>query len=153
VGKLGPNLFGQKEEKGVVAVTKGEGKNEFGVNSGLPTYEERAAADRLRDKLLEKYPELTKQDKIGYNDGWRPNDAFYHAETSLLLRLARQNGGSLSGREFTVHVDKEMCPSCRTMLPYIGLELGNPTVTFVDHTGGRIIMRDGKLLKLTGKHL
>jgi hypothetical protein len=73
--KLGPDLFGQKEEKGVVAVTKGEGRNEFGVNSGLPTYEERAAADRLRDKLLEKYPELNKQDKIGYNTGWMPNDA------------------------------------------------------------------------------
>jgi hypothetical protein len=40
-----------------------------------------------------------------------------------------------------------MCSSCRKLLPYIGLELGNPTVTFVDHIGRRIIMRDGKLLK------
>jgi hypothetical protein len=147
--ELRPDLFGQKEEKGVIAVTKGEGQNEFGVNSKLSTYtdENRVAADRLRAKLIEKYPDVTQQDKIGYKIGWWPNDAFYHAETSLLLRLADQNGGSLAGREFTVHVDKAMCSSCKELLPYIGLELGNPTVTFVDHKGRRIIMRDGKLLK------
>jgi hypothetical protein len=134
-----------EEDEGVVAVTKGESKNEFGVNSGLRPYkaEDRAAANRLRDRLIEKYPDLPKRD----NKGQWPYDAVYHAETTLLLRLADQNGGSLAGRKLVIHTDGKMCPSCRELLPYIGLDLGNPTVTFIDQRGQRLIMRDGKPLE------
>jgi hypothetical protein len=33
------------------------------------------------------------------------------------------------------------------LLPYIGLELGNPTVTFVDPDGSSRTMRDGSWMK------
>src|SRR5882757_2058569 len=87
--------------------------------------------DRLRDMLIEKYPDVAKRANVG----WKPNNALYHAETTLLLRLANENGGSLAGRTLVMHVDETMCPSCKELLPYIGLELGNPSVTFVDHKG------------------
>jgi hypothetical protein len=64
-----------------------------------------------------------------------------------LLRLADENGGSLADRELAIHTDGKMCPSCRELLPCIGLDLGNPTVTFIDHKGRRLIMRDGKPLE------
>jgi hypothetical protein len=133
-----------KKEEGVVAVTNGESKNEFGVNSTSSAYtpKDQIEADRLRAKLIKKYPEMTDRGNIG----WRPNDALYHAETTLLLKLAGENGGSLAGRELVIHTDGEMCPSCRKLLPYIGLELGNPTVTFIDNRGRRLIMHDGKPL-------
>jgi len=126
-----------KKAEGVVAVTKGETENKFGVNSGSSAYtaEDQIAADRLRADLIEKYPDVTKQQK---NRGQWPNNALYHAETTLLLRLANKNGGSLAGRELVIHTDRKMCPSCKELLPYIGLELGNPTVTFIDHRGRRL---------------
>ena len=99
-------------------------------------------ANRLRDTLRQKYPELTKH----LNIGEKPNDVPYHAETTLLTRLARKNGGSLAGRTLVVHVDENMCPGCQTFLPKIGLELGNPTVIFVDPNGRRRTMQDGEWL-------
>ena len=84
------------------------------------------------------------------NIGETPNDAVYHAETNILLRAARQNGGSLAGQMLEVHTDRPMCNSCNTILPLVGLELGNPTVTFI--SGGKIkVMRDGAWLGETGQ--
>ena len=60
-------------------------------------------------------------------------------DTALLVALLRQSE--------VVHVDETMCPSCKELLPYIGLELGNPTITFVNHKGRRLTMQDGKWLK------
>jgi hypothetical protein len=31
-----------------------------------------------------------------------------------------------------------MYPNCRKVLPYIGLELGNPSVIFIDPAGTRV---------------
>src|SRR5262249_2870802 len=44
--------------------------------------------------------------------------------------------------------DCPMCNNCRLVLPYVGLELGNPTVTFVGPRGSAVTMRDGVRLDL-----
>jgi hypothetical protein len=118
--------------------------NVFGVNSTLSTYtrDDRVEANWLRGDLVRKNRELPRGHLIGRG----PNDAVYHAETTLLLRLARQDGGSLAGQTFKVYVDREMCPSCERLLPRIGLELGNPTVTFIDRDGNQLTMQNGKWL-------
>jgi hypothetical protein len=137
------DLFGQ--EKGVVAHTIVDGKDVFGVNSASDAYTslDRAAAKKLRDTLIKKYPALSS----GHNIGTMPRNAIFHAETTVLLRAARENGGTLAGRTLIVHVDAETCNNCEAILPYVGLELGNPTVTFVDAKGSMITIRDGKLIK------
>jgi hypothetical protein len=43
-----------------------------------------------------------------------------------------------------VYGDSPMCNRCDKILPYVGLELGNPTVTFVGPSGTRDTMRDGR---------
>jgi len=91
---------------------------------------------------LDKYPDLMKQDNIGE----RPNDAVFHAETTVLLRAARENGGTLANQTLEVHADRAMCRSCRKVLPYIGLELGNRVVTFVDRSGRTQTMKNGNWL-------
>ena len=52
--------------------------------------------------------------------------------------------GTLTGRTLEVFADRPMCATCRKVLPKLGLELGNPTVTFVDDTGLRLTMRNGQ---------
>jgi hypothetical protein len=79
----------------------------------------------LRDSLLEKYPDVMDIDNIGR----RPNDAVFHAEANVLLRAARENGGTLAGVTLEVLSDRPLCPSCREVLPYVGLELGNPVLS------------------------
>jgi hypothetical protein len=102
-----------------------------------------SAEETLRQTLLEAYPDLLSSGNIG----WFPNDALFHAETTCLLRAARSNGGNLSEKVVEIFVDREMCRSCEKVLPYIGLELGNPTVTFIDSMGRVRIMRDGYWIK------
>jgi hypothetical protein len=133
------DLFGSKI--GTVAVTTIDGEQIFGSNSTSPTYDgaDRAAAVELRDRLIEKYPDVMNTKDVGR----RPNDALFHAETTILTRAARANGGTLAGRTIEVHVDREICPSCDAALPYVGLELGNPTVTFVEPTGRRQTIYNG----------
>jgi hypothetical protein len=113
----------------------------------LPLYTSRdqAEADDLREKLLRKYPELERE-----NTGQKPMDAVYHAETNVLLRAARKFGGTLAGRRLEVVTDRRMCPTCPIILPKIGLELGNPTVTFIGPRGETRTMRDGKWTDLRG---
>lgn len=77
------------------------------------------------------------------NIGRRPNDAMFHAEANILMRVARDNGGSLAGRSLEIHSDRSLCPSCEDVLPYVGVELGNPVVTFVNPGGIAKTMRNG----------
>lgn len=139
------DLFKKRFGGGTVAWTEFKGQHIFGSNSTSPTYRsaDRAEADRLRAIMARKYPDVVSQDNIGQI----PNDTFYHAETNVLLRSARENGGTLAGQALMVVVDRPMCFSCRTVLPYVGLELGNPTVTFIDSDGQTLTMRDGAWLK------
>jgi hypothetical protein len=41
----------------------------------------------------------------------------------------------------------EVCRNCKSILPYVGLELGNPTVTFIESDGSMMTMQDGKWAK------
>ena len=130
---------------GTVAWTKFNGKDIFGSNSRSPTYKriDSKEAERVRDILIQNYPDVMKRDTIGE----KPNDAVFHAEANVLLRAARENGGTLAGQTLEVFVDSGMCDSCTKVLPYIGLELGNPSVTFIDPAGRRLTMRDGVWVK------
>lgn len=122
------DLFGQKD--GAVALTTIDDKDIFGSNSTSPTYTaaDRDAANGLRDKLLAKYPDAMRADNVGHT----PNNALFHAETNVLLRAAEANGGSLAGKSLDIYVDRKLCPNCERVVPLVGLELGNPTLTYVD---------------------
>jgi hypothetical protein len=139
------DLFGHKD--GTVAVTTIGEKEIFGSNSTSPRYsnEDQISAEAMRGTLIQNYPEAMSTDNVGQ----RPNDAIFHAETTVLLRAARENGGTLSGRELEVHVDRELCSSCREILPLVGLELGDPTVTFVGPTGLQRTMRSGRWIRMS----
>jgi hypothetical protein len=136
------DLFGHKN--GTIAFTTIDGTKVFGSNSTSPayTFADKSAALRLRDILVEKYPGKFPTEDVGR----MPNDALFHAETTVLLRAAREKGGTLADRTLTVHVDGHLCNNCEAVLPYVGLELGNPTVTFVDPNGSTKTMRDGAWL-------
>jgi hypothetical protein len=55
--------------------------------------------------------------------------------------------GTLAGQSLEVFVDSPMCYSCKKILPYLGLELGNPSVIFIDPAGTRVTMQDGAWAK------
>lgn len=140
-----PDLFGRPswpDDKGTVAVTEIDGKLYFGINSGAPGYTtaDQKEADNWRWTLTDKYPDELRTKNIGSI----PNDSFYHAESNVLLRAARENNGTLEGRAIDVHTDREICgPSCMKVLPKLGIELGNPRVTFIGPSGTRRTMKDG----------
>jgi hypothetical protein len=140
-----PDLFGRPSwpnDKGTVAVTEVDGKLYFGINSGAPGYAtaDQREADNWRWVLMDKYPSELRTRNIGSV----PNDSFYHAESNVLLRAARENNGTLKGRTIDVHTDREICgPSCLKVLPKLGIELGNPRVTFIGPSGIRRTMKDG----------
>jgi hypothetical protein len=141
----GPNLFGEptwSDKKGTVAVTEVDGKLYFGMNSTSPGFStaDEIEAEKMRQLLTFKYSSELPTNNIGRV----PNDGFYHAEATAMIRAAQGNGGTLEGRTMEVHTDRPMCEtSCPKILPKIGLELGNPTVTFVDRFGTRRTMRNG----------
>jgi hypothetical protein len=130
-----------RQPVGVVTVTTIKGKQVFGSNSTSPTYSraDRVRADAIRSVMIRKYPDTLKTERPGE----KPNDAMYHAEATVLLRSAAANGGSLAGETLEVFADRPMCSSCRTVLPHLGLELGNPKVTFISPTGVRRTMQNG----------
>lgn len=134
------DLFGRNE--GTVAYTQIEGKDVFGSNSNSPTYTtaDRREADKMRDDLIQSYPEEMNTESIGQ----KPNDAIYHAEANAMIRAARESGGSLAGKDITVFVDRQMCYSCERILPLIGERLGNPRVTFVGPSGIARTMHNGR---------
>jgi len=133
------DLFGSRV--GTVTYTEVNGEQVWGSNSTSPTYtsRDRAVANELRSTLIKKYPDVMNSDNIGA----KPNDAVFHAETTALLRASKANGGTLAGQTLVVVGDRPLCDSCRTLLPYIGLEVGNPTVTFIDPTGLRQTIHSG----------
>jgi hypothetical protein len=114
----------------------------IGVNSRAPGYtaEDRAAANAMRDRLIESDQATMRSDNTGY----KPNDAVYHAEATALMRAARENGGSLYGKYLDIYVDRPMCPGCEKVLPLVGREVGNPTVRFRDIYGNVHWLRDGR---------
>jgi hypothetical protein len=123
------DLFGNKS--GAIAVTTMDDKDIYGSNStSLSTYKDAdfKAARELRDRLVEKYPTIMSVDKLGE----APNNALFHAETNVLLRAAETNGGTLAGRSLDIYVDRAFCSNCQVVIPLVGLELGNPTLTYVD---------------------
>jgi hypothetical protein len=130
-----------KEPVGVVAHAEVEGEKIFGVNSQSP--DNSSVDDTERDRLIARYMERNPDEAALVRRRYSPYDAFYHAETSLLLRAARRHGGSLAGREFDVFVDKRICNNCERILPFVGMEIGNPTVTFFDRRGRIGTIRDG----------
>jgi len=140
-----PDLFGRPSwpnDKGTVAVTEIDGKLYFGINSGAPGYAtiDQREAENWRRTLVDRYPNELRTRNIGSV----PNDSFYHAESNVLMRAARENNGTLAGRVIDVHTDREICgPSCMKVLPKLGLELGNPRVTFIGPSGTRRTMKDG----------
>ncbi len=146
-----PDLFGYRRglEEGVIAAGRLDGKPIIGVNSTYGTHlnADRLAAARLRNSMIGRYDAVRSKGNIGRI----PNDAFYHAETTFLLRAARENGGTLTGKTLHVLVNDTMCLSCKLLLPSIGQELGNPTVTFVDRDGNTRTMRDGKWMDIKEK--
>lgn len=91
---------------------------------------------------MNEYPEIMGTGNIGQI----PNNSLYHAEPTSLTRAAKENGGTLENRSILVYVDREMCGSCKEVLPYLGLKLGNPMVTFVDRTGTSRTMWNGSWL-------
>jgi len=140
------DLFGhQNPDEVTVAVTTIDGRRDIhGTSSRYGDWRtiDHVEVRRLRTVILRRNPHLAKGPGITEI----PLDAFYHAETNLLLRAARENGGSLAGQTFDVFVDNETCPGCRTILGYVGRELGNPTVAFINSRTGRVmgVVRDGK---------
>ncbi|HZP69301.1 MAG TPA: hypothetical protein VFB29_05095 [Pseudolabrys sp.] len=141
-----PDLFGRPSwpsDKGTVAVTEIEGKLYFGVNSIAPSYTmvDQKEAENWRRALIDKYPDVLRADNIGHV----PNDSLFHAESTVLLRAAKDNNGTLEGRTIEVHTDRKICvTSCVRVLPKLGLELGNPNVTFIQPDGTTRTMRDGR---------
>jgi len=105
-------------------------KDIFGSNSGSPTYDDadRKAARTMRDTLMAKYPDVMSTGNLGQT----PNNALTHAEANVLLRAAEVNGGTLAGRSLDIYVDRPFCGNCLSVIPLVGLELGNPTLTYVD---------------------
>lgn len=139
------DLFGNESwprNRDTVAITTINRVPIVGINSRAPTYtaRDRRTADIVRDTLIAKYPEIMKTGGIGR----MPNNAVYHAEATILLRAAKANRGSLIGQRFEVRTDRPMCKDCRKVLPKLGQELGNPTMTFISPNGARRTMRDGK---------
>lgn len=133
-----PDLFGHPtwpSDKGTVAVADVDGKIYVGINSDAPGYEsaDRIGATRMRDSLIAKYPHILDSE----NSGRIPNDSFFHAESTILMRLARDNNWTLTGRSIEVQTDRDLCHGCNIALPLLGNNLGNPTVIFRNGQTGR----------------
>jgi hypothetical protein len=97
------DLFGRNQ--GTVAVTTLDAVQIFGSISTSPLYSsaDLAGAKEMRHRLVEKYPSVMDAEELGR----RPNNALFHAESNILLRAAKENGGSLEGRDLEVYVDRE----------------------------------------------
>lgn len=136
-----PDFFDIVRGDRTVAVTNIDGEDIFGSSSKWPSYTDVDDRDatRVRDTLIAKHPEIMNTENIGQ----APNNALFHAESNILMRAARRYGGSLAGKEFDVYVDRGLCRNCRTVLPLLSRELGNPTVRFFDGRGRTLILRGG----------
>jgi hypothetical protein len=119
----GLDLLGEpvwSRDANTVAVCTVDNVPYVGINSQALTYTnaDRSAAEQLRDVIVS-------------------------CRSHVPVESCKSKWWELEGRVIEMSVDRVMCPSCRTVLPSIGLELGNPTVRFVDPGGSVRIMRDG----------
>ncbi|MEM7303583.1 MAG: hypothetical protein AAF468_21090 [Pseudomonadota bacterium] len=115
----------------------------FGVNSESAAYtnvDSRAAA-AMRETLIQSNPETMARANIG----WRPNDALYHAEATILFRMAALNGGTLRGRDIEMTVDRPVCGSCQVIIPLVAQRLGIRNLT-IRELGGRVWTSRGNML-------
>jgi hypothetical protein len=138
-----------RRRTGTVAFMNVDGEDFFGSSSKSPTFTTRddGLSRAMRAIVVHKYPDEIETDDIGR----MPNNALFHAETNILLRAAQAKGGTLQGRSLEVHIDRSMCANCRRVLPLVGLELGNPTVTFIERNGTVRTMKDGRWITETEK--
>ena len=130
---------------GTIALGEMDGKLYFGVNSSSPGYTttDEKMATAMRDVMIEAYPEIMSTT----NRGWKPNDALYHAEATMLLRAATKNGGKLTGKTITIRVDRNLCGSCEIVLPALSEKLGNPRIEIIGPNGGKWILVNGKWIE------
>jgi len=139
------DLFGHHDPDDVtVTVTVVDGKVFHGTSSDFGDWKaiDHAEAYRLRAIMVRRFPHQATGRALGQ---W-PLNALFHAETNLLLRVARENGGTLAGRTLDVFVDGRTCSGCRRVLGDVAQELGNPTLTFIDARTGQVIgvVRQGR---------
>lgn len=139
------DLFGELDQDRVtVAVTTIDGREVHGTSSKFGDWMaiDHAEARRLRAIIVQKYPHSAQ----GRTLGQMPLDSLFHAETNVLLRAARENGGNLRGRTLEVFLDGQTCLSCKKMLGHVARELENPTVTFINTRTGQVmgVVRDGR---------
>lgn len=138
-----PDLFGNPTwpyEDDTVAVANIDGRITVGVNSGAPTYTsvDDAAARQMRGDLINAYPLFMNEDSLG----GKPNDSLFHAEATILLRAAHENGGALRDKIIIIYVDRPVCAGCTTVLPLLARELGSPKVMIIDNVGEKFIIAD-----------
>jgi hypothetical protein len=140
------DLFGNEllsPDHDVVSVCRVDGLPSIGVNSDAPgsayTPEDFSRAMGMRTVIRQDEPDIGSP----HNLGQMPLNALFHAETTSLLRAAKENGGTLEGKEVDVYVDGEICNNCDSILPHVVRRLGNPTVRFTDRTGYVGTIRNG----------
>ena len=142
-----PDLLGRDNfDNNTVAVSSFKGSTVYGVNSEASTYhsEDLRHAIAIRGQLLATYPDKLNIRNIGQ---W-PNNSLFHAESTILLRAARANGGSLEGMTIDVHLDRTVCPSCLAVLPLLTRELGSPTIIYHSTKSDQpLIIRNGAWVK------
>jgi hypothetical protein len=116
------DLFHQKE--GAVAVTTIDGEDIFGINSDSSAYTSKddIEARKLRDILVKKYPTKFSSENLGK----MPNNALFHAETTVLLKAAKRNGGTLAGRTLTVYGDSKTATIATACCPMSDWNWGIP---------------------------
>jgi hypothetical protein len=134
-----------RNKMGSAAATTVDDETIVGVNSTSPAYEpiDGIERNRLIDRYAEVHPEHAEKAMLRQ----MPVNAFTHAETTVLLRAARKYGGTLAGRTLEVFGEDRLCNNCEEILPFVGQELGNPTVTFFDPRGEVGTIRDGKFYR------
>jgi len=146
-----PDLFGARRDRSLdtISVTIIDRNFIFGSNSTFPAHIQagKGPAFQMRSRLIDNHSDvmITKG-----NIGRKPNDAPFHAEATVLMRAAKANGGTLANRTLQVYSDRTMCDSCIDVLPRLGLELGNPRVTFVGPDGSVRTMHNGDWQPLGG---
>jgi hypothetical protein len=62
--------------------------------------------------MLEQFPAIMDSRNVAGG----PNNALYHAEATILLRMKEALGGTLAGRSFRVTIDRPMCDACQNLL-------------------------------------
>lgn len=144
-----PDMFAHpwsRKSNTVAVATPGEGQIFFGTNSRAPTYPNRdkLTARQTVRTMREEFPTVMNRQ----NAGGAPNNALFHAESTILLRMRDGYGGTLAGLTFRVTADRRMCTACELVLPRLGMHLGNPRVSYYDGAGLQGIMHHNEWLFL-----